>query len=78
MRQKVKRLVVTFDTTSRAMRMEKKAAAAGLAGRLIPVPTEIHAGCGLAFCTRPILRPEVETLLTKEAIEAQGLYEVFV
>lgn len=77
MRQKVKKLVVTFAATSRAMKMEKRAAAAALEGRLIPIPPAIQAGCGLAFCTRILLRSRVEELLEKEEIEPEGIYEVF-
>ena len=77
MRQKIKKLVVTFAATSRAMKMEKRAAAAALEGRLIPIPPTIQAGCGLAFCTRISLRSAVEELLLKEEIEPEGIYEVF-
>ena len=36
-------VVLTFSTTTAAMSMEKRS------GRLIPVPREITAGCGLAW-----------------------------
>ena len=42
-------LLITFHTTAGAMAMEKRCRAAGLAGRLIPVPREITADCGLAW-----------------------------
>lgn len=77
MRTKVKKLVVTFAATSQAMKMEKRAAAAALEGRLIPIPSMIQAGCGLAFCTKVSLRSSVEKLLAREAIEPEGIYEVF-
>ena len=47
MRAKELKLIVTFHTTTAAMAMEKACAAAGIPGRLIPVPREITAGCGL-------------------------------
>ena len=77
MRKKVKKLVVTFKTTSRAMHMEKLAAAQALEGRLIPIPPSIQAGCGLAFCTKTTLRQPVEEFLLREAIDPEGIYEVF-
>ena len=49
MRQKQPALVVTFSTTSEAMAAEKYSGEQGLPGRLIPVPREITAGCGLAW-----------------------------
>lgn len=42
-------MVVTFRTTAAALRMEDCAKRAQLAGRLIPTPREISAGCGLAW-----------------------------
>ena len=46
-------LLITFHTTAGAMAMEKRCRAAGLAGRLIPVPREITADCGLAWRGEP-------------------------
>jgi len=53
MRQKKPSLVVTFAATADAMAMEKYCAERELPGRLIPVPREISAGCGLAWKTAP-------------------------
>ena len=53
MRQKQPALVVTFSTTSEAMAAEKYSGERGLPGRLIPVPREITAGCGLAWKAPP-------------------------
>ena len=51
MRKKELKLVVTFHTTTDAMAMEQVCQEQQVAGRLIPVPREISAGCGLAWCT---------------------------
>lgn len=53
MRQKKPFLVVTFAATADAMAMERYCLDRGLPGRLIPIPREIHAGCGLAWKTQP-------------------------
>ena len=46
-------LIITFATTTQAMAMEAFCAAEGLPGRLIPVPREITAGCGLSWKAGP-------------------------
>ena len=51
MRRKYLQLVVTFATTTAAMEMEQRAEKAEISGRLIPLPSEISAGCGLAWKT---------------------------
>jgi hypothetical protein len=49
MRRKLPRCVLTFATTSDAMALEAAAKEHGLPGRMIPVPSEIDAGCGFAW-----------------------------
>ena len=51
MRQKKPFLIITFSATADAMALEKYCLAHDLPGRLIPIPREIHAGCGLAWKT---------------------------
>ena len=68
LRAKKPALIVTFDTTTAAMAMERFCAEQGLPGRLIPVPREITAGCGLAW----MAPPEEEERLTR-AGQAAGL-----
>nr|WP_303021233.1 DUF3343 domain-containing protein [uncultured Blautia sp.] len=49
MREKKPCVVLTFSTTTAAMSMEKRCGQNKIPGRLIPVPREITAGCGLAW-----------------------------
>ena len=64
MRQKKDTLVVTFHTTTQAMAVEKYCADQGLPGRLIPVPREITAGCGLSWKAAPEDRDVLTDALT--------------
>lgn len=69
-------IVLSFAKTTDAMAVEKYCMANNLPGRLIPIPREITAGCGLAWKAVP----EDEELLTsglKEAgLEWSGLYHL--
>ena len=49
MREKKPVLILTFASTTQAIAVEKFCAQNQLPGRLIPVPKEITAGCGLAW-----------------------------
>lgn len=53
MKHKQPTLVITFSTTTAAMEAEKFCMEHQLPGRLIPVPREITAGCGLAWKAPP-------------------------
>ena len=50
MRRKTLKAVVTFASASDAMAVEAAAREARIPGRMIPIPSEISAGCGLAWC----------------------------
>ena len=53
MRTKKTYIVLSFRTTVEAMAWEKHCATAQIPGRLIPLPREISAGCGLAWRMTP-------------------------
>lgn len=52
-RQKKLALILAFDNTTEAMAVEKYCMENNLPGRIIPVPREITAGCGLAWKALP-------------------------
>ena len=62
-------LVVAFDSTASALSFAATARSLGLAGRLIPVPRALSAGCGMAWREQPSNRPKVEALLVQEDID---------
>lgn len=53
MRIKRNYIVLSFCTTLEAMEWEKQCQARQVPGRLIPLPREISAGCGLAWRMLP-------------------------
>jgi len=75
MRRKELRLVVTFHTTADAMAMERCCRDAGIAGRLIPVPRELSAGCGLAWSSAPEDRDAVRAAMDRAGIEEEAMHD---
>jgi hypothetical protein len=63
MREKKKALIIAFATATEAMRAEKFCAEHRLPGRLIPIPREISAGCGLAWKAPPEEKERIEQAL---------------
>ncbi|MCI6859184.1 MAG: DUF3343 domain-containing protein [Eubacterium sp.] len=61
LKKKKPAFIIAFDATIQAMAADRHAAKCGLPGRLIPVPREITAGCGLAWKAEP---EEEELLLS--------------
>lgn len=78
MRAKELKLVVTFHTTSEAMKMEKACKENGVPGRLIPVPRTISAGCGLAWCAGLEDIEVIKEVLSKVGIKEEDMHECMV
>ena len=62
-------LIITFATTTQAMAMEKYCARQNLPGRLIPVPREITAGCGLSWKALPEEKELLMSALTEAGMK---------
>ena len=76
MRKKTKQLVITFSTTTAAMAMEKRAQEMEISGRLIPLPSEISAGCGLSWKTKPEEKEKMLVFLEEEKLKWEAMYEL--
>lgn len=62
-------LIITFATTTQAMAMESFCARENLPGRLIPVPREITAGCGLSWKAQPEARDMLLEAMTRAGMK---------
>ena len=71
MRKKERRLIAAFYTTHDAMAFEDYCRAKNADGRLIPLPREISAGCGLAWSAPPDDEESLKELLEGAGIRAQ-------
>lgn len=78
MRKKVERLLITFPTTADAIRMERECEKRAIRGRLIPVPREISAGCGMCWCTDPEERERILEFLEMLGLRKEALYQCMV
>lgn len=68
--------LATFDTTHMALFFEKACRASGLDVKIIPVPRQISASCGLA-CSYPCgERGRVEAVVAEKAIEVAEYHKL--
>lgn len=61
-------LIVTFESSHDAMKAETVLNREAISVRLIPVPPEVSAGCGLALRSELVQEKKVREILQKEAI----------
>ena len=69
-------MILTFKTTTAAMAMEKKCGEDKIPGRLIPLPGEISAGCGLSWRILPeeyIEHGNVEVLRKETGLDVETM-----
>ncbi|MFZ1437252.1 MAG: DUF3343 domain-containing protein, partial [Anaerostipes hadrus] len=63
-------------TTTQAIGMESACKKHQIAGRLIPVPKEITAGCGMAWMTPLENEESVVQFMSEYEIIPQGVFQV--
>ena len=74
MRAKEPKIVVTFINTTDAMKMEIVCVENNVAGRMIPVPKVISAGCGLAWCSAPDNEKRIREVLDLAGLKEQAIH----
>lgn len=74
MRKKTETLIIFFGTTTEAMKMEHYCEKNGLPGRLIPIPREITAGCGMAWKAKPEEKEKLQQEMLAHAIRWESMY----
>ncbi len=78
MRQKMPKTVITFSTTSDAMAFEaaSRKDPEALPGRIIPVPSEISAGCGLSWAAPEEDRETLLAGIADKGLAYEGVFAV--
>lgn len=67
-------LYISFYTTSEAIATEKAAKRYQISGRLVPIPRNISAGCGMAFMTDIEHQDILYEILNQEDIEYEDFH----
>ncbi|SEL26667.1 Protein of unknown function [Carnobacterium iners] len=68
--------ILVFESSSAASQAEIKMTEKNWSCRLIPIPEQLSAGCGLVLQLSVGDLKEIKTFITKEAISCDGIYEV--
>ncbi len=74
--KKTLKVIITFSSTSESLKMEKICRKNGIKGRLIPVPREISAGCGMAWSSEVDLKDELLKIIDNNNIKIEKMYEL--
>ncbi len=69
-----KRLIITFNTSTDVMRAEKLFKENNIFGKIISIPSEISAGCGLTWESKIELEEKLINILKENDIQYDGIY----
>ncbi|MCR8968601.1 DUF3343 domain-containing protein [Facklamia sp. 7083-14-GEN3] len=61
-------LYLTFDSTTDAIAAEAQFKAANIKGRLVIIPRELSAGCGMSWRSEPHLKEDLLTVASENSI----------
>ncbi len=78
MREKKLQVVISFESTTHAMAVEDYCLKNNIPGRLIPLPKEISAGCGLAWKSELRDKELLITAFKNNDITYDGVYELMI
>lgn len=71
-------MIITFHTTAEAIAVEAASAEEGIPGRLIPVPRQLSAGCGLSWSMPPEWGSRVEDWLKEKGLSYEACKEYMI
>ena len=77
MREKKKFFLMTFQTTTQAMKLETLAKEQGLPGRMIPIPASVRAGCGMAWRAESLDRDRILKAAAQSGVSWEQETEVW-
>ena len=77
MRKKENVCVVAFQTATDAMAVEEQCRREGMPGRIIPLHTEISAGCGLSFMVPALYKEELLLFLETRKLKYRSITDLF-
>lgn len=76
MKSKERQVIITFQTTTQAIKAEKYCKEKNIFGRLIPVPERITAGCGLAWKTAVSEKEAIRHAFAEGGITYEAMTEL--
>lgn len=76
MLEKEKKLVITFSMQDDVMAFNRYCKENNLPGKVIHIPMNLTAGCGLSFETDLEYKNQIEKIFNENKLFYEGIYEV--
>lgn len=76
--EKKLRQIITFNSTTDAIAFEKFCKTKEIEGRLIPVPRNISASCGLCWSAPVEYEENISLGISEAGLRTAGVYQMFI
>ena len=76
--EKKLRQIITFNSTTDAIAFEKFCKEKEIEGRLIPVPRNISASCGLCWSAPAEYEESINIGIAEAGLRTAGVYQMFI
>lgn len=76
MLKKTMKIIISFHSFSEVLKFEKECKNNGIKGRIIPIPREISAGCGMVWSSELDTENELMKIIEVENIEIKSIYKL--
>ncbi|MGN0736364.1 MAG: DUF3343 domain-containing protein [Anaerovoracaceae bacterium] len=76
--EKKLRQIITFNSTTDAIAFEKFCKEKAIEGRLIPVPRNISASCGLCWSAPSEYEESINIGIEEAGLRTAGVYQMFI
>lgn len=76
MLKKTMKIIISFHSISEVLKFEKECKKFKIKGRVIPIPREISAGCGMAWCSEIEMEDKINELIKDSKIELDKIYKL--
>lgn len=74
--KKTMKIIISFHSISEVLKFEKECKKFKIKGRVIPIPREISAGCGMAWCSEIEMEDKINELIKDSKIELDKIYKL--
>lgn len=76
MLKKTMKIIISFHSISEVLKFEKECKKFKIKGRVIPIPREISAGCGMAWCSEIEMEDKINELIKSCEIKLDKIYKL--
>lgn len=74
--KKTMKIIISFNSVSDVLKFEKECKNNDIKGKIIPIPREISAGCGMAWSSELSMEEQLMEMIENKNIKIENIYKL--